>query len=127
MAKYNYQWQTIEEILNNKDNKVTFRGWRETTLREISDDATDKDFQNAHNLWLKLKDEFNKEAIDYDSEACDSLLGSVGDLEEREVLRSDWWRLLEGNQYGDYRTITRIIEVLHDGEKLEAGIIYFGS
>ena len=38
-----------------------------------------------------------------------------------------WWDLFEGDKYGDYSTITRIIEMLHDGEELETGIIHFGS
>jgi len=38
-----------------------------------------------------------------------------------------WWDFVEGDKHGDYRKIISIIEMLHDGEELESGIIYFGS
>ena len=75
---------------------------------------------------VKIKRSFNKAEI-YDHELYDSKLGSVGPKEKREVLRTMWWDFFEGDKYGDYRTITRIIEMLHDGEELETGIIHFGS
>jgi hypothetical protein len=127
MINYNYEWKTLDEILRNKKTKVCFRGYSETSLDEITDGATDDDYKAAHELWLKLKEAFNKEAEIYDHELYNSKLGSVGPKEKREVLRTMWWDFFEGDKYGDYRTITRIIEMLHDGEELETGIIHFGS
>ena len=127
MKAYNYEWNTIEDILENKSTKLEFAGWGETTLDEVSDGASDKDYTKAHELWLKLKDAFNQESKIYDNELYLSRLGSIGEIENREVLRSKWWDFLNGDEFGDYRTITRIIEILHDGEKLESGYIHFGS
>jgi len=81
----------------------------------------------AHNIWLKLKDAFNKEAQTYVYGEYESELGSVGVASRREVLRSLWWDLFEGDSLGDYDEITFIIELLHHGEKLETGTILFGS
>ena len=127
MINYNYEWKTLDEILRNKKTKVCFRGYSETSLDEITDGASNKDYKIAHELWLKLKEAFNKEAEIYDHELYQSKLGSIGPKEKREVLRTMWWDFFEGDKYGDYRTITRIIEMLHDGEELETGIIHFGS
>jgi len=127
MINYNYEWKTLDEILRNKKTKVYFRGYSETSLDEITDGASNKDYKAAQELWLKLKEAFNKEAEIYDHELYNSKLGSVGPKEKREVLRTMWWDFFEGDKYGDYRIITRIIEMLHDGEELETGIIHFGS
>lgn len=127
MLNYNYEWKTLDDILKNKKTKIYFIGFGETSLDEITDGASNKDYKAAHELWLKLKEAFNKEAEIYDFELYDSKLGSVGPKEKREVLRTMWWDFFEGDKYGDYRTITRIIEMLHDGEELETGIIHFGS
>lgn len=65
--------------------------------------------------------------MDYNPALCDSLLGSVGSKECCEVMRSFWWEALNGDEYGDYDKLTAIIEMLHDGEDLQMGIIQFGS
>lgn len=127
MNNYNYEWKTLIDVLKNKDTKVTFRGYSETTLNEITDGATDNDYKVAHELWLKLKEAFNAEAEIYNNKMYQSKIGSVGPIERREVLRSMWWDFVDGDSYGDYRVLTNIIEMLHDGEQLETGIIYFGS
>ena len=127
MINYNYEWKTLDDILKNKKTKIYFIWFGETSLDEITDGASNKDYKAAHELWLKLKEAFNKEAEIYDFELYDSKLGSVGPKEKREVLRTMWWDFFEGDKYGDYSTITRIIEMLHDGEELETGIIHFGS
>jgi|SRR5690625_1527968 len=127
MRNYNYEWKTLIDVLKNKDTKVTFRGYSETTLNEITDGATDNDYKVAHELWLKLKEAFNAEAEIYNNKMFQSKIGSVGPIERREVLRSMWWDFVGGDSYGDYRVLTNIIEMLHDGEQLETGIIYFGS
>lgn len=126
-ARYNYEWKTAEEIIVNRLRKRNFRGWGETTLDDISDNAKPTDYAQAHELWLKLREAFNKEAATYQADAYDSELGSIGATEEREVLRSAWWNVLDGGSYGDHDTLTRIIEALHDGEKLETGVILFGN
>lgn len=126
MKTYEYNWNTVDEIIKNKDTKIYFRGWGETSLEETLG-ATNKDYEKAHELWLRLKDAFNNEAKIYKADTYSSKLGSVGEIAKREVLRSMWWDFLDGDAYGDYRTITRIIEMLHDGEQLESGIIHFGS
>ena len=127
MRNYNYEWKTLIDVLKNKDTKVTFRGYSETTLNEITDGATDNDYKVAHELWLKLKEAFNAETEIYNNKMFQSKIGSVGPIERREVLRSMWWDFVDGDSYGDYRVLTNIIEMLHDGEQLETGIIYFGS
>lgn len=124
---YNYEWQTDEEIVANAHTKRSFHGREETTLADIigTDDA--EVFRQAHKLWLKLKEAFNKEGADYDPALCNSILGSVGSKECREVMRSLWWAALNGDEYGDYDQLTAIIEMLHDGEDLQTGTIRFGS
>ena len=123
--RYNYEWQTIEDILANLNTLRKFNCWGTMTLSEIS--TNPEDFRNAHALWLKLKEKFNAEAATYKPEKYDSKLGSVGDVKKREVLRSAWWDEVEGDKVGDYRTLTNIIETLHHGEELETGTIIFGS
>lgn len=127
MKNYNYEWKSLKDILKNKKTLINFRGYRETSLDEITNGATDKDYEVAHELWLKLKDAFNKEAELYNNKLYQSKLGSVGPINKREVLRTMWWDFLDGDSYGDYRSVINIIEMLHDGEELETGIIYFGS
>ena len=124
---YNYEWQTDEEIVANAHTKRSFHGREETTLADIigTDDA--EVFRQAHKLWLKLKEAFNREGADYDPALCNSILGSVGSKECREVMRSLWWAALNGDEYGDYDQLTAIIEMLHDGEDLQTGTIRFGS
>lgn len=124
---YNYEWQTDEEIVANAHTKRSFHGREETTLADIigTDDA--EVFRQAHKLWLKLKEAFNREGADYDPALCNSILGSVGSKECREVMRSLWWAALNGDEYGDYDQLTAIIEMLHDGEDLQTGTIQFGS
>ena len=126
--KYNYEWKTAQEIIANRNTRLYFEGWGMATIEQIAGSADNKDFESAHKLWLKLKDVFNDEAKGYDPNNYDtSKLGSVGPVGRREILRHEWWDILDGNNYGDYYTITRIIEALHHGEKLETGIILFGS
>ena len=127
VKNYNYEWQTDEEIVANAHTKRSFHGREETTLADIigTDDA--EVFRQAHKLWLKLKEAFNKEGADYDPALCNSILGSVGSKECREVMHSLWWAALNGDEYGDYDQLTAIIEMLHDGEDLQTGTIQFGS
>ena len=127
MKNYNYEWKSLKDILENKKTLINFRGYRETSLDEITNGATDNDYKVAHELWLKLKEAFNKEAELYNNKLYQSKLGSVGPINKREVLRTMWWDFVDGDSYGDYRTIINIIEMLHDGDELETGIIYFGS
>ena len=54
MKNYNYEWKTLDEILRNKKIKVCFRGYSETSLDDITDGASNKDYKAAHELWLKL-------------------------------------------------------------------------
>ena len=121
------EWRDGGEAVRNKNRERVFGGWGVTTLANIISEAADQDYENAHSLWLKLKEAFNKEAKHYDPETNSSRLGSIGDKSEREVMRSMWWQKLDGDKYGDYEIITRIIELLHGGEQLETGVIVFGS
>ena len=127
VKNYNYEWQTDEEIVANAHTKRSFHGREETTLADIigTDDA--EVFRQAHKSWLKLKEAFNREGADYDPALCNSILGSVGSKECREVMRSLCWAALNGDEYGDYDQLTAIIEMLHDGEDLQTGTIRFGS
>ena len=83
--------------------------------------------RKAHEIWLRLRDAFNREAKGYDHELFISRLGSIGEVSRREVMRSAWWDALGGDVMGEYDTMTRIIELLHNGEQLETGTIVFGS
>lgn len=123
---YEYQWKTAEEIIANMHTVKDFTGSK-GTLADLTGVTNPEAYRKAHELWLKLKDAFNAEAATYDPEAYDSKLGSVGEVERREVLRTIWWDEL--SEYGEYEydDITSIIEVLHHGEKLETGTIIFGS
>lgn len=98
-------------------------------------------------LWERLVHAFNEEAKTYDPESYDSSLGSIGEVENREVCCPNWWKTLGGEEligsrsedrgmivsgrvddgYSDYWVITHLIEEEHDGEKLETGRIHFGS
>lgn len=91
---YNYEWQTEEEIVANAHTKMSFHGREETTLADIIGTDNADVFRQAHKLWLKLKEAFDKEGVDYNPALCDSLLGSVGSKECREVMRSFWWEAL---------------------------------
>ena len=127
VKNYNYEWQTDEEIVANAHTKMSFHGREETTLTDIIETDDAEDFRQAHKLWPKLKEAFNREGADYDPALCNSILGSVGSKECREVMRSLWWAALNGDEYGDYDQLTAIIEMLHDGEDLQTGTIQFGS
>lgn len=132
MKKYNYEWKTAEEIIQHKNDVLEFSGWGETTsLQEVLNDfrpeVTDEDIKKAHELWLKLKEAFNQEGEIYHYAVYSSRLGSIGEKERREVCRPNWWDFLDGDNYGDYRIVSFIIEFLHNGEKLESGTIVFGS
>lgn len=84
--------------------------------------------QIADILWERLVKEFNDEAETYDPESYESLLGSIGPVEDREVMRSKWWQFVDGYLFGvDYDEITWMIEREHDGEELATGQIHFGS
>ena len=128
MENYNYEWTTEELIIANRGTERQFRGWGDwKTLNKIANNPTDQECSMAHALWLKLKDAFNKEAKHYDPETSLSRLGSIGTKNDREVMRSMWWDLLDGDRYGDYDKLTTIIEALHGGEQFETGRISFGS
>jgi len=125
---YAYEWNTPEDIIANRNTKRKFGGWGDyNTLNKIADNPTEQECEFAHALWLKLKAAFNKEARHYDPETNMSRLGSIGEKSDREVMRSAWWDKLDGDRYGDYDRLTRIIEALHGGEQLETGRITFGS
>lgn len=47
-------------------------------------------------LWERLVKAFNEESKTYDPKAYNSILGSVGDVNYREVCRPDWWKALGG-------------------------------
>ena len=72
VKNYNYEWQTDEEIVANAHTKMSFHGREETTLADIigTDDA--EVFRQAHKLWLKLKEAFNREGADYDPALCNN-------------------------------------------------------
>ena len=97
------------------------------SIAELTKETNPETYRKAHALWLKLKDAFNAEAKTYDPEAYSSKLGSVGEVERREVLRSAWWDELSEYAEDEYYKITSIIEMLHHGEQLETGTIIFGS
>ena len=73
MINYNYEWKTLDEIIKNKKTKVCFRGYSETSLDEITDGASNKDYKIAHELWLKLKEAFNKEILRSENNFLDDL------------------------------------------------------
>ena len=128
MQNYNYEWTTEEQVIANRATERQFRGWGDYhTLNKIADNPTEQECSMAHALWLKLRAAFNKEAKHYDPETNLSKLGSIGTKDSREVMRSMWWDLLDGDRYGDYDKLTTIIEALHGGEMLETGRISFGS
>lgn len=128
---YNFEWTTEEAVIANMNTPRIFRGWsaEPMTLAQITGTTSEQNYSMAHALWLKLKDAFNAEAKDYkaDCSTYRSALGSVGEIDRREVCRSDWWNTLDGDRYGDYDKLTLIIEILHSGEQLETGKISFGS
>lgn len=124
---YTYEWQTEKDLIANIHTKMCFLGSQETTLAEIIGTDDEEVYRQAHKLWLKLKDAFNKEAAGYDPDLYFSRLGSIGRKECREVMRSLWWETLNGDKYGDYDQLTAIIEILHHGEDLQTGKILFGS
>lgn len=124
---YNYEWKTAEEVIANLHTKLKFHGWGMTTLAKITGTVKPNDYIKAHELWQKLKKAFNAEAAGYKEDDCNSELGSIGGVKNREVMRSSWWAALDGDSYGDYRKLTTIIEALHDGERLRTGVINFGS
>jgi hypothetical protein len=122
-----FKWETVGDYLTNKDEEVEVGLFGKTTLAKLVGSTGDDDFVQAHKLWIKLKDAFNREAKGYDPELFISRLGSIGEKNDREVCRAEWWRTLNGDKYGDYDILTTIIEFTHDGEKLETGTIRFGS
>lgn len=124
---YNYEWKTADEVIANMDTVVKFPTYGAGSVAKKTGVTNPETYRKAHALWLKLKDAFNAEAATYDADAYDSALGSVGKVERREVLRTKWWDELSEYGEDEYYEITRIIEVLHDYEKLETGRILFGS
>ena len=131
MQEYNYEWTTAEDIIKNRNTQRYFSGWGDyNTLNKIAKNPTEQDCVSAYELWLKLKDAFNKEAKHYEPETNCSLLGSIGEKNDREVTRADWWTTLKaGKTYGEdkYDVLTSLIEALHCGEQLATGRITFGS
>lgn len=57
-----------------------------------------KQIRIAGILWERLVHASNEEAKTYDPEAYDSLLGFIGDVEDREVCRPHWWKALGGEE-----------------------------
>ena len=122
---YHYEWNTAEEIIANMNTLRRFNGYGTLALAEIC--ANPDDIRKAHELWIRLRDAFNREGKAYAPTLFDSKLGSIGDVNRREVLRSAWWETTRGDELGDYDTLTQIVELLHNGETLETGTIIFGS
>ena len=124
---YNYEWKTAEEVIANINTQIKWSKHMVCSIAELTKETNPEIYRKAHALWLKLKAAFNAEAETYDPEAYSSKLGSVGEVERREVLRSAWWDELSEYSEEEYSDITSIIEVLHDYEKLDTGRILFGS
>lgn len=127
---YDYSWDTPEKIITNMYKVRRFASWGINSLVEISGTSDPDVYRAAHVLWLRLKDAFNAEAEYYDEEQEvdeNYCLGSIGPVEEREVLRAAWFNTLDGDKLGDYEELTSIIEALHDRERLETGMICMGS
>ena len=124
---YNYEWKTAEEVIANINTQIKWSKHMVCSIAELTKETNPEIYRKAHALWLKLKAAFNAEAETYDPEAYSSKLGSVGEVERREVLRSAWWDELSEYAEDEYFKITSIIEVLHHGEQLETGTIIFGS
>ena len=124
---YNYEWKTAEEVIANINTQIKWSKNMACSIAELTGETNPETYRKAHALWLKLKDAFNAEAKTYDPEAYSSKLGSVGEVERREVLRSAWWDELSEYAEYEYYKITSIIEILHHGEQLETGTIIFGS
>ena len=124
---YNYEWKTAEEVIANINTQIKWSKHMVCSIAELTKETNPEIYRKAHALWLKLKVAFNAEAETYDPEAYSSKLGSVGEGERREVLRSAWWDELSEYAEDEYFKITSIIEVLHHGEQLETGTIIFGS
>ena len=124
---YNYEWKTAEEVIANINTQIKWSKHMVCSIAELTGETNPETYRKAHALWLKLKAAFNAEAETYDPEAYSSKLGSVGEVERREVLRSAWWDELSEYAEDEYFKITSIIEVLHHGEQLETGTIIFGS
>ena len=124
---YNYEWKTAEEVIANINTQIKWSKHMVCSIAELTKETNPEIYRKAHALWLKLKAAFNAEAETYDHEAYSSKLGSVGEVERREVLRSAWWDELSEYAEDEYFKITSIIEVLHHGEQLETGTIIFGS
>ena len=124
---YNYEWKTAEEVIANINTQIKWSKHMVCSIAELTKETNPEIYRKAHALWLKLKAAFSAEAETYDPEAYSSKLGSVGEVERREVLRSAWWDELSEYAEDEYFKITSIIEVLHHGEQLETGTIIFGS
>ena len=124
---YNYEWKTAEEVIANINTQIKWSKHMVCSIAELTKETNPEIYRKSHALWLKLKVAFNAEAETYDPEAYSSKLGSVGEVERREVLRSAWWDELSEYAEDEYFKITSIIEVLHHGEQLETGTIIFGS
>ena len=124
---YNYEWKTAEEVIANINTQIKWSKHMVCSIAELTKETNPEIYRKAHALWLKLKAAFNAEAETYDPEAYSSKLGSVGEVERREVLRSAWWDELSEYAEDEYFKITSIIEMLHHGEQLETGTIIFGS
>ena len=124
---YNYDWKTAEEVIANINTQIKWSKHMVCSIAELTKETNPEIYRKAHALWLKLKVAFNAEAETYDPEAYSSKLGSVGEVERREVLRSAWWDELSEYAEDEYYKITSIIEMLHHGEQLETGTIIFGS
>ena len=120
--EYKYEWKTVDEIMANLETPRKFNGVA-MKLCEISEHR--EDYELAEQIWKKLKREFNREAKTYNEE--NSIIGSVGTVKDREVMRTMWWNAFTDGGNENYAIITSIIEALHDGEKLRTGRISFGS
>lgn len=120
--EYQYDWKTVDQVMANLETPRRFNGVA-MKLSEIS--VHREDYELAEQIWKKIRKEFNREAKNFDEE--NSIIGSVGMVKDREVMRTMWWNAFTDGGNENYETITSIIEALHDGEKLSTGRITFGS
>lgn len=124
---YKYEWKTADEVIANMHTTVVFPTSYIGTVAKWTGVTNPDTYRKAHDLWLKLKDAFNAEAATYEPEAHESVLGSIGKVGKREVLRTSWWYKLSEYAEEEASDIISIIELLHYNEKLETGRILFGS
>ena len=71
-----------------------------------------KDIENAHAIYLNIKNAFNEEASSYDANAFNSVLKSTDHASRRKVSSSKSWEFFGGADYEDYSIIAAVIGIL---------------